>query len=86
MKNSDIRKIATWPPGSIMVFDNAMVIEESRKSDLAMIDAITHFGFGLVVANDGDKRIHVIWDSNCSKAYLSYDVRFLNPKVIYRVE
>lgn len=81
----DIHDIKTWPPGAVMLFDNRVELEKLRKEDLSSTDAVPHVGFGLVVANNGSGRIQVLWDENCARRYLMYEVRMLNPKVISRI-
>jgi hypothetical protein len=74
-----ITSVAAWPPGSIMVFDNSGALANAGSGDQK-----PHFGFGIVVANDGKGKIRVLWDAKCSRQFLEYDVKHLNPNVIRR--
>ena len=76
----DIHDIKTWPPGTFILYDNR---EECRKRMDARI--VPHQGIGLVVANDGEHMIRVVWGGNCREVYLTYDVRHLNDAVIFHV-
>ena len=77
--NSNINEIKSWPPGTFMVYDNS----DHRSVTGGM--AQKHVGLGIVVANDGMFYIRVVWGSNCKHQYLEYDVRTLNPNVIFHV-
>ena len=46
------------------------------------VRSLLHVGRGIVVANDGDTTIEVLWDENCKQRMCVYDVRVLNYKVI----
>jgi hypothetical protein len=74
LRAGSIRRIDTWLPGTLMVFDNSSV------ADLGQHRA--HRAVGIVVSNDGDHTIVVAWPDNCAKRICEYDTRFLNAGVI----
>lgn len=78
----NINDIKTWPPGAIMLFDNREQVKKQFKSDSRVKP---HVGFGIVLANDGEGTIWVIWDSNCRDMFTEYFVKSLNTLVISRV-
>lgn len=81
----NIFDIKTWPPGTLMGFDNR---DQLRRypTETKRAGYTPHTGIGIVVHNDGVKIIHVVWDSNCKDAFSEYNVsNGLNPQVIYRI-
>lgn len=44
-----------------------------------------HVGVGLVVSNDGEKYVSVVWDIRCHTQFLKYEVSLLNKLVIKRL-
>jgi hypothetical protein len=79
-KKWDIHAIKTWPPGAFMAYDNRSIVRSSGAPE----DKI-HVGLGMVIANDGEGLIRVLWGANCSRPYLEYEVKKLNVNVISRV-
>ena len=80
-KKWDIKSIKTWPPGAFMAFDNRQALKNMGNED----EGHEHVAIGMVVANDGEGKIRVLWGANCSRPFLTYDVEKLNPNVIRRV-
>lgn len=77
--NKNIHKIESWPPGTFMVFDNSQVqsVIDGREKK--------HVALGIVVANDGDSKLRVLWGANCGRPYCEYHVFGLNPNVIFHM-
>jgi hypothetical protein len=84
-----VQDIKSWPPGSTMCYDNRDLMRQllnEKHITQKQHDEQVHFGLGLVVTNDGKQIIHVVWDNVSNEKFKEYDVRFLNPLVISRVE
>ena len=90
----DDRDIKSWPPGSVMIFDNSMTVLRKSDEGMIMITGSTtpktptkisgsHYGTGIVIFNDGVKTIKVLWDAGCKEQLCTYDVGMLNYNVIH---
>ena len=70
-----IKDVHSWPPGSAMAFNNHEFADNDRR----------HFAVGLVIFNDGDGTIMVMWPGHCKEHMKTYDVKSLNEQVIRKV-
>lgn len=76
----NIKHCDSWPVGSLMLYDNhPKDLRPYRQSSFYHVD------IGLIVTNDGDFTVMVMWGTKSKKRILSYDVRTLNPVVISHV-
>lgn len=92
--NSNINEILSWPPGTLMIYDNAGILPTYKSGCTHPVtgqyvpnpdrDPNAHFGRGIVVANDGVDTIKVLWDAGCKQRLCTYSVRQLNQRVIRR--
>jgi hypothetical protein len=64
-----------------MCYDNSNEVERIGDRNIKRFTAI-----GMVVCNDGVNTIWVVWSNNCHDQFKEYDVRYLNPRVITRIE
>ena len=71
----DIYDIKTWPPGSMIIFDNSRFF---NKLD----DTFRRRYVGIVISSDGDKHITVLWNSNQLR---ELDIEGFNINFIKRV-
>lgn len=46
------------------------------------MDVNGFFALGIVVSNDGNSAITVVWDSRCHQQFRTYNVRSLSPIVV----
>jgi hypothetical protein len=76
-----LNDINNWPPGEFIMIDQN---DEWRRRGSPR-DIAPFVGLGVVVANDGIKRIAVLWGSNCRDTYVEYSVDRLNPATMYHV-
>ncbi len=74
-----IREIKSWPPGSMMQY-YVMQDDPDAGEETALFYAL-----GIVIANDGNDSITVMWSPHCHEKFSTYSVHGLNGAVISRV-
>lgn len=65
---------------------NIHAIETWPPGSLMAFRSSVHQGVGIVIHNDGEGRISVVWGANCRDLFCTYSVKSLNVSVISRVE